>query len=75
MMQCPKYKDGLTNGAFIVELKEYIKESEIDFWIFGHSHYNVDKVIGKTLCLSNQLGYVFNEEHTSFDHGKYIILD
>lgn len=75
MMQCPKYKDGLANGAFIVELKEYIKESEIDFWIFGHSHYNVDKVIGKTLCLSNQLGYVFNDEHNSFDHGKYIILD
>lgn len=75
LMQCPKFEGSLANGAFTVELKDYIKESGIDFWIFGHSHYNVDKPIGKTLCVSNQLGYVFHNEHTSFDHGKYIMLD
>ena len=75
LMQCPKFEGSLANGAFTVELKDYIKDSNIDFWIFGHSHYNVDKPIGKTLCVSNQLGYVFHNEHTSFDHGKYIMLD
>jgi len=25
-----------------------------------------------TQCVSNQLGYVFHEEHASFDPGKYI---
>lgn len=75
LMQCPKFEGSLANGAFTVELKDYIQESNIDFWIFGHSHYNVDKVIGKTTCLSNQLGYVFHNEHTSFDHGKYIMLN
>ena len=75
LMQCPKFEGSLANGAFTVELKDYIKESNIDVWIFGHSHYNVDKVIGKTACLSNQLGYVFHNEHTSFDHGKYIMFD
>ena len=75
LMQCPKFEGSLANGAFSVELKEYIEESGIDVWIFGHSHYNVDKVIGKTACLSNQLGYVFHNEHTSFDHGKYIMFD
>lgn len=75
LMQCPKFEGSLANGAFTVELKDYIKESGTDFWIFGHSHYNVDKIIGKTLCVSNQLGYVFHNEHTSFDHGKYIMLD
>lgn len=71
-MLCPKFKGSLVNGAFTVELEDYIKDSGIDFWIFGHSHYNVDKVIGLTLCVSNQLGYVFHNEHESFDAGKYI---
>lgn len=74
LMQCPKFEGSLANGAFTVELKDYIKDSNIDFWIFGHSHYNGDKVIGQTTCLSNQFGYVFHNEHTSFDHGKYIDL-
>ena len=71
-MQCPKFVGSLANGAFIVELKDYIKDSDIDFWIFGHSHYNADAIIGKTSCISNQLGYVFNGENGSFDSGKYI---
>ena len=75
LMQCPKFEGSPANGAFTVELKDYIKDSDIDVWIFGHSHFNVDKVIGKTACISNQLGYVFHNEHTSFDHGKYIMLD
>lgn len=73
-MQCPKFADSLANGAFTVELEEYIKESGIDFWIFGHSHYNIDVNIGNTLCCSNQLGYVFHDENASFDHGKCITL-
>ena len=62
-MQCPKFADSQANGAFTVELEEYIKNSGIDYWIFGHSHYNVDVKIGNTNCVSNQLGYVFHGEH------------
>ena len=54
------------------ELEDYIKDSGIDYWIYGHSHYNVDVEIGNTKCVSNQLGYVFHGEHESFDPGKYI---
>lgn len=71
-MQCPKFADSQANGAFTVELEEYIKNSGIDYWIFGHSHYNVDVKIGNTNCVSNQLGYVFHGEHESFNPGKYI---
>ena len=65
-MLCPRFKDSKANGAFIVELEDYIQSSDIDYWIYGHSHYNVDVRIGNTLCLSNQLGYVFNNEHLGF---------
>ena len=73
-MQRPKFADSKANGAFLVELEDYIKESGIDYWIFGHSHYNVDVKVGNTKCISNQLGYVFNGEHESFNPQKSIEL-
>ncbi len=57
-----------------MELEDFIKTHDIDYWIYGHSHYNVDVTIGKTECLSNQLGYVSYNEHTTFNPGKYINL-
>lgn len=74
LLQNPKFANSHANGAFIANMEEFIKESDIDFWIYGHSHYNKDAVIGKTVCLSNQLGYVFGKEQSSFDSGKYIII-
>jgi len=71
-MQCPKFADSLANGAFTVELEDFIKAHDIDYWIYGHSHYNVDVTIGNTRCLSNQLGYVFHNEHLTFDPCKII---
>ena len=71
-MQCPKFTESKANGAFTVELEDYIKDSGIDIWIYGHSHFNVDVKIGGTLCTSNQLGSVFQGEHESFDAGKCI---
>jgi predicted phosphodiesterase len=68
----PDFAESKINGAFTVELGEYIASSPIDYWIYGHSHRNIDKVIGKTQCVSNQLGYVFHNEHHSFDLGKII---
>ena len=54
------------NGAFTVELDAFIANSRINYWIYGHSHRNIDKTIGSTKCVSNQLGYVFQNEHKSF---------
>lgn len=62
------------NGAFTVELSEYIENSGIDYWIYGHSHRNIDVTIGKTQCVCNQLGYVFANEHTSFVGDKMIVV-
>jgi hypothetical protein len=63
-----------TNGAFTVELEEFIKASPISYWIYGHSHRNIDKQIGNTKCVSNQLGYVFHNEHLTFNPVKVIEL-
>jgi len=68
----PDFAGSKINGAFTVELEQYIESSPIEYWIYGHSHRNIDKVIGKTKCVSNQLGYVFQNEHHSFDKEKII---
>lgn len=60
-----EFRGSVINGAFSVELGDYIAESGIDFWIYGHSHRNIDAQIGKTEILSNQLGYVSHGEHRS----------
>jgi len=62
------------NGAFTVELEDFIKSSGADYWIYGHSHRNIDKRIGMTQCVSNQLGYVFAGEHGSFRPDRIITL-
>ena len=70
----PEFRDSLINGAFTVELGDYIANSGIDYWIYGHSHRNIDAHIGDTHILSNQLGYVSHGEHlrNGFSAGLYI---
>ncbi len=74
LMLAPEFKGSKANGAFTVELFDNIEASDIDYWIYGHSHRNIDQLIGCTQCLSNQLGYVFSNEHHTFDKGKHIDL-
>jgi len=71
-LSSPDFAGSPINGAFTVELEEYIKASPISYWIYGHSHRNIDKQIGNTQCVSNQLGYVFHHEHLTFHPAKII---
>ena len=59
---------------FYKEYGDLIADSRIDAWIYGHSHTNIDIVIGGTRIISNQMGYVFDEEHlvNGFDPAKFI---
>lgn len=65
-LMSPEFRNSSINGAFTVELGRFIADSRIDCWIYGHSHRNIDKTIGNTRCVSNQLGYVFQNEHLTF---------
>lgn len=69
-----EFKGSPLNGAFVVEMEDFIAQSPVEYWIYGHSHRNVDKTIGNTKCVSNQLGYVFANEHHTFDRARYIEL-
>lgn len=68
-----KHKGDLLNSAFATELGNFIADSRIDAWIFGHSHTNIDATIGKTRIVCNQLGYVYYRENLAgFDSRKFI---
>jgi len=73
-LSSPDFEGSLVNGAFTVEMSDYIAQSDIDYWIYGHSHRNIDKQIEHTMCVSNQLGYVFQQEHKDFKFNKIIEL-
>ena len=69
----PEYKGDLLNGAFATELGDFVADSRIDAWIFGHSHNNEETVIGNTCLVCNQIGYVnYRENLGGFDGRKFI---
>lgn len=69
-----EFKGSILNGAFVAELTDLIASSDIDYWIYGHSHRNIGEVIvGQTKLISNQLGYVNSEEHKTFDLSCFIV--
>jgi predicted phosphohydrolase len=65
-----KYLGNSLNMAFATELKPFIEETQPDYWMFGHYHVNTPKFnIGKTVMLTNEVGYVQMQEHLTFDRG------
>jgi predicted phosphohydrolase len=64
----PEYQGSLLNLAFANDLNSFIQKSNIQYWIYGHSHSNVHtKTIGQTQLISNTLGYVSLNEHRLFN--------
>jgi predicted phosphodiesterase len=43
--------------AFASNLDSLIERSGLSLWVHGHTHYNVDYLIGSTRILTNQRGY------------------
>lgn len=62
--------------GFTVDLTDYIADSGIDLWVYGHSHRSIETVIGRTRMASNQVGYVvYGEYAKSFSGDKVVDLD
>jgi predicted phosphohydrolase len=76
LMNYPEqFKGSMLNEAFAVELFDLIDATAPDCWIYGHSHSNTpDFEIGKTLMLTNQLGYVSLGEYNEFRNNNSFII-
>ena len=73
-LSSPDFKGSRINGAFVADEDDFIEGCRAQYWIYGHSHRNIDKQIGRTQFVSNQLGYVFANEHNSFNSSRCIDL-
>lgn len=70
-----KYRASDLNEAFAVELFDLIETSNVDYWMFGHSHEVVpDFKIGNTTLTTNQLGYVEYNEHLNFKNNRTVSI-
>jgi len=68
-----EFQGSMINGSFTVELGNYIANTDIDYWVYGHSHRNIEAQIGNARIVSNQLGYVSHGEYMTngFASNKY----
>lgn len=55
--QAPYHAKSSLEPAFASDLDASIEQSGVPLWIHGHTHHNVDYVIGSTRILTNQRGY------------------
>ena len=68
-----EFKDSIYNDAFCVNKTNFISTSNIDYWIYGHSHRNIkDFQINGTKLITNQLGYVGFGEQDDFVRDRII---
>lgn len=60
------FHEGKYIAAFASDTAPYINDRRVKYWIYGHSHRNINKSIGHIQYLTNQLGYVRYNEHSLF---------
>lgn len=66
------YKQSIMNRYFVADLENRIRDWDVDYWIYGHNHWDKDIDALGVKFRSNQLGYVFSMEHKGFDIAKVI---
>lgn len=72
MCNSEEYNKSELNDYFVEELYDFIEDSDIDYWIYGHHHYNSPMVqIGNTKIVTNQLGYVHRNEYNCYQNAAY----
>lgn len=70
-----EFKYSIYNEAFCIDQTDFIKQSNINFWIYGHSHRNLNEIdLNGTKLVTNQMGYVAFNEHLTFQRDKFVII-
>lgn len=70
-----EYLNSPVNEAFCTDYTDFIQKSNVSFWIYGHSHFNQKPLLqGKTMLLTNQLGYVVQNEQAGYRDNAYFAV-
>jgi predicted phosphodiesterase len=71
--QHPDYPVSEISSAFHSDLSRVIERYDVDIWVYGHTHANLDTVVFDTRIISNQAGYP-GENVRDFDAGLTVEL-
>jgi len=63
------FKGSDLNAFFMTDLDHIIKNFDIDFWVHGHTHDNVDVEVHGTRILCNPMGYHGVQLNRDFNEG------
>lgn len=76
LLVAPEFVRSNLECSFTVDLTDYIADSGIDLWVYGHSHRSIETVIGQTRMASNQVGYApYGEYARNFSGDRMVDLD
>lgn len=64
-LESPKHQASLLSSAFVSDLDHLVEKSKATYWVYGHTHTNIQGKVGETKLVTNQLGYVSCREHIS----------
>jgi len=68
-----EFKNSPINEGFMIDKTTFISDSDINYWIYGHSHRNkAEFEINGTKMVTNQLGYTDYSEGHGFSSSKLI---
>jgi len=70
-----EYKKETVTAAYASDLEQFMEDHPSLLWVHGHTHKNVDYLIGQTRVIANQRGYVGLEPNPQFNPRHKIILD
>lgn len=70
----PEFVGSDLESGFTVDLTDYIEASGIDLWVYGHSHRSIDRTIGRTRVVSNQVGYAVYKEYLNGLSGEKCVI-
>lgn len=68
------FLSSIMKSYFTADISHKIKAWYVDYWIYGHNHWDKDVDAFGTKFRSNQFGYTFQLEHSGFDFAKMIEL-
>jgi Icc-related predicted phosphoesterase len=71
-----EHSGNFLDHAYFSNLSDIILDNpSIKYWVHGHTHMNVDYVVGECRVLSNQRGYYFEKSAQQFTGIKHFEID
>ena len=74
-LESHKHQASLLSSAFVSDLDHLIEKSKATYWVYGHTHTNIQGKIGETKIITNQLGYVSCREHISNKFSNSYVIE